>query len=210
MPTDAFGYLAAGMTLGLGAGLSPGPLLTLVLVQTLTHGTREGAKVAFSPLLTDVPILCAALIAMSWITAHPEVMGGVSLAGAIVVALFGVDCFKVRAITVPTEKVNPGSVKKGVLTNFANPHVYIFWATVGAPTTIQAWHVSHLAPFLFLGGFYCSLIGAKITVSIIAGRCGDLLSSRAYLLVMRFLGLALFAFALFLVRDGLRLLGLFG
>jgi threonine/homoserine/homoserine lactone efflux protein len=46
-------------------------LLTLVLTQTLRHGPREGIKVAFSPLLTDGPVLVASILALSWIQAYP-------------------------------------------------------------------------------------------------------------------------------------------
>lgn len=49
--------LIAGMTLGLYAGFSPGPLLILVISQTLKHGYKEGVKVAFAPIITDVPII---------------------------------------------------------------------------------------------------------------------------------------------------------
>ncbi|MBI9111245.1 LysE family translocator [Maridesulfovibrio ferrireducens] len=208
MNPDAIGYMVAGAALGLGAGLTPGPLLTLVLTQTFSHGPKEGAKVAFTPLLTDGPILCMSLLAMSWIKTHPSVMGIISIAGAIVVALFGYDCFKTRAIILPEMNIKPGSFKKGLLTNYMNPHVYIFWATVGAPSTLLASDSGMLAPVLFLSGFFVCLIGAKITVAYLAGRFRELLSSRTYLIIMRVLGLALFAFALFLLRDGLRFLNL--
>jgi len=53
--------LLTGAALGLSAGLSPGPLLALVIVQTLTYSVREGVKVAAAPLVTDLPIVLAAL-----------------------------------------------------------------------------------------------------------------------------------------------------
>ena len=88
----------AGAALGLSAGLSPGPLFTLVLAQSLSHGAREGVKVALAPLFTDLPILALAILAMAWIESHPLLMGLASLAGALVVARFGLDCFAVRSV----------------------------------------------------------------------------------------------------------------
>ncbi|TIH14715.1 lysine transporter LysE [Marinifilum sp. JC120] len=202
MNADILGYFAAGAALGLGAGMTPGPLLTLVLSQTMAHGSKEGIKVAFAPLLTDLPILCVCLLAMSWINTHPMFMGVISFAGAVVVTLFGIDCFKTKAITLPGIEVNPGSLKKGILTNYMNPHVYIFWATVGAPTVLGAGKYGVSGPILFLGGFYGCIIGAKIVIACLAGKFKSLLSSRGYLIVMRFLGLALLVFAAFLIRDG--------
>jgi threonine/homoserine/homoserine lactone efflux protein len=49
-----------GLSLGLGAGLAPGPLLALVIRSTLQDGAAAGVRVAFSPLVTDVPIIVRA------------------------------------------------------------------------------------------------------------------------------------------------------
>ena len=54
--------LATGAFLGLSCGLAPGPLLALVLAQTLRHGPREGCKIALTPLVTDPPIIVVALV----------------------------------------------------------------------------------------------------------------------------------------------------
>jgi threonine/homoserine/homoserine lactone efflux protein len=48
--------VATGLVLGLSCGLAPGPLMALVLAQSLRHGAREGCKIALAPLLTDMPI----------------------------------------------------------------------------------------------------------------------------------------------------------
>ena len=53
---------ASGAFLGLSCGLAPGPLLALLLAQTLRHGPGEGCKVALAPLFTDAPIIVATLV----------------------------------------------------------------------------------------------------------------------------------------------------
>jgi threonine/homoserine/homoserine lactone efflux protein len=55
MITGMTSAVLSGAALGLSAGVTPGPLLALVIAQTLTHGPREGGKVALAPLLTDAP-----------------------------------------------------------------------------------------------------------------------------------------------------------
>jgi hypothetical protein len=55
--------LATGAFLGLSCGLAPGPLLALLLAQTLRHGPREGCKIALTPLVADAPIILVALAA---------------------------------------------------------------------------------------------------------------------------------------------------
>ncbi|MEI6633029.1 MAG: hypothetical protein WCP22_04325 [Chlamydiota bacterium] len=65
MALGIFAFLGVGVVLGLSAGLSPGPLLALVVSQTLAHGVREGVKVAFVPLVTDLPVILIALFVLA-------------------------------------------------------------------------------------------------------------------------------------------------
>jgi threonine/homoserine/homoserine lactone efflux protein len=74
--------LTSGLLLGLSAGLSPGPMLALVLAQSLRHGPREGCKVVLAPLLTDPPIILIALIVASNLAQLRPVLGIVSILGA--------------------------------------------------------------------------------------------------------------------------------
>jgi threonine/homoserine/homoserine lactone efflux protein len=65
--------LASGVLLGLSCGLAPGPLLALLLAQTLWHGPREGCKIALTPLVTDAPIIVVALVVAAKHTrSHPR------------------------------------------------------------------------------------------------------------------------------------------
>ena len=41
--------LGSAVVYGLSAGFSPGPLLALVISQTLRYGIREGVKAAWRP-----------------------------------------------------------------------------------------------------------------------------------------------------------------
>src|SRR5260370_29908657 len=50
-------YLLQGIVLGFTAGISPGPMLGLVINQTLKHGWRAGSVTALAPLLSDIPII---------------------------------------------------------------------------------------------------------------------------------------------------------
>ena len=50
-------FLIAGIILGLSAGIAPGPLLTLVISETIQHNIKSGIKVALAPVITDIPIV---------------------------------------------------------------------------------------------------------------------------------------------------------
>jgi threonine/homoserine/homoserine lactone efflux protein len=201
-------YLASGVVLGLAAGFAPGPLLALILAQSIRFGTREGLKVAAAPLLTDLPIviLATALVAAAAGTAG-GVLGAISLAGAAFVAYLGIESIRATGVQAGRPDEAPRSWARGALVNALSPHPYIFWITVGAPILIRAWADGPLAAAAFLVGFYACLVGAKMLLAVIAGRSGGRLRGGAYRAVMVVLGALLLLFAVRLAGEGLRLLG---
>ena len=54
-------FIATGTILGASAGVAPGPLLTLVVAETLKHNIKEGIKVSLAPIITDMPIIILSL-----------------------------------------------------------------------------------------------------------------------------------------------------
>ena len=196
----------AGLVLGLSAGVAPGPLLALVMGETLSHGLPGGLKVAASPLITDAPIIALAALLVG--QTHGPLLGALSLAGAVVVALLARESFAVRELPMATAPGPDRSLAKGIVTNLLNPHPYIFWFTVGAPMLIRAWDTGPAAPAAFLAGFYLCLVGSKAVIALMTSGARSRLSHRAYAWTNRVLGAALAVFALLLARDGLRLLGL--
>ncbi|MEL7059947.1 MAG: hypothetical protein AAGN46_07975, partial [Acidobacteriota bacterium] len=56
-----FEPLALGLGFGTAAGLSPGPLMTLVVATALDRGAAAGARVAMAPLITDAPVIVLAV-----------------------------------------------------------------------------------------------------------------------------------------------------
>ena len=200
--------LASGVLLGLSAGLSPGPMLALVLAQTLRHGSREGCKIALSPLVTDVPIILVALALASKLAKSGTLLGIVSIAGALFVLYLAWSSFgAVRQETEPTPGERPRSWFKGIVTNLLNPHPWVFWLTVGAAILAKAMAQGWLVAAAFLFGFYLFLVGSKLGVALLAGQSRDLLTGQLYRVAMRVLAVLLGVFALLLFRGGLKYLG---
>ena len=50
------GLAIAGATLGIVEGIKPGPLLTMVIRETLSGGLRAGLWTAAAPIFTDGPL----------------------------------------------------------------------------------------------------------------------------------------------------------
>ena len=56
-----------------------GPLLVLVISETLRHGFRVGIMVAITPLLTDFPVMVVAILLLNQLTHFDLLLGGISL-----------------------------------------------------------------------------------------------------------------------------------
>ncbi len=198
--------LASGLLLGLSAGLSPGPMLALVLAQTLRHGSREGCKIALTPLITDPPIIVITWAVAAKLAQLRPVLGFVSIAGAVFVLYLAWESFRPSREEPQAPAEAPNSWLKGIITNLLNPHPWLFWLTVGAAILAKALAKGWQLAVAFLLGFYLLLVGSKIMVALLAGHSRNLLSGQLYRLAMRVLSGLLAVFALLLLREGLRLL----
>ncbi len=200
-------YLSSGMLLGLTAGISPGPLLTLVVSETLRHNVKEGIKVAVAPLITDLPIILLTAFILSRLSNMKPILGVISLSGALFLFFLAYESVTTQAISLHIQKVKPQSLKKGIFTNLLNPSPYIFWFAVGSPTILKASESSIFSSALFLAGFYICIIGSKVLIAALVEKSRNFLNSRIYVNVQRCLGIALLGFGLSFLKDGLRLFG---
>lgn len=198
--------LIAGITFGLYAGFSPGPLLVLVISQTLKHGYKEGVKVAFAPIITDVPIVLVTVLFLSLISRYTSILGIISIIGGVYLLYMAYGSFKTRGLTENVEVEEPKSFRKGATVNFLNPSPYLFWITIGGPIIINAYTENVLSPILFLIGFYTLLVGSKIALAYATSKSRDFITGNVYIYIMRILGVVLVIFALYFFNQGINLL----
>lgn len=199
-------FVSAAVVFGLSSGFSPGPLLALVIAQTIRHGVKEGIKVSAAPLITDVPIIAMAVFLLSGFAHVHTVLGWISIAGGLFVIYLAWETVRAAQPRADMGNRQVQSLGRGVAVNALSPHPYLFWITVGAPIVIRAREQSLTAAAVFILCFLFSLVGAKVLVAVLVGRTKGVLAGKVYRYIMRVLGLLLFVFALSLVRDGLVLL----
>ena len=202
-------YLTMGAVFGLTAGISPGPLLTLVISETLRHNKTEGVKIAIAPLITDIPIVLLTIFIFSKMASFDVVIGIISILGGIFIAYLGYDSIKSKGIEIEIQNLKLKSIRKGIIVNILNPHPYIFWLMVGAPITIKAYQASPAAAFAFIIAFYVLLIGSKISIALVVDRSRAFLKNKLYIWTLRILGLVLLILAILLIKEGISYLGLF-
>ena len=198
--------LTTGILFGLSSGLAPGPLLALVVTQTLKHDAKEGMKVAAAPLLTDLPIILVSVFILTRFLNYRSILGGISLVGGLYVLYLAYESLNTRFLSVGFSETEPRSFRKGWWVNTLSPHPYLFWITVGVPFILKSENEGLLPPALFVLSFFMSLVGSKMLLALLVGRSRSLLTQSAYLWVMRSLGFMLALFGIFLLRDGLTLL----
>jgi threonine/homoserine/homoserine lactone efflux protein len=199
--------LSAAAVYGLSAGFLPGPLLALVVSQTLRYGAREGAKAAMAPLITDLPIILVSVLVMRSLSESRTALGFISMAGGLFVIYLAYGCFRTTRLDIGDSKYGPQSLGQGAAVNALNPHPYLFWLTVGGPSVIRAWAESPLWAGAFIAVFIGCIIGSKMLIAAVVGQSRHMLSGKVYGTIMRALGLMLLIFAALLFSDGLELAG---
>lgn len=186
--------VALGLALGLGAGVSPGPLLAVLLVATVERGFLAGARVACVPLITDAPIVVLCVLVLRELPSGP--LAALSLAGAAFLAYLAVEAVRGDAEAAASQS----DVRRGVLVNALSPHPWLFWSTVGGPLLVDAAERSPALAAGFAAAFYLVLVGAKVAIAalVAAGR------RAAWVRAARPLSAAMFGVAaIALLVDGL-------
>jgi len=200
--------ITAGIILGLSAGFAPGPLLALVISETLRHGVGSGMRVALAPLITDIPIIALTFLLSVFLADAQPVIGVIALVGGSFVLWLGVSSLRMKRVAFEEAPEMPRSLAKGIAANALSPHPYIFWLTVGTPILSKAMDTDWILAAVFIIIFYACLVGAKMLLAILAGRSRGFLQGKAYINTMRALGALMCLFALMLFRDGFSLLGI--
>lgn len=164
-----------GLTVGLAAGFTPGPLFTLVITSTLRRGFWAGAKVAIAPLLSDLPVIAICL----WLISEMDdvVVGWLGVVGGIYLLYLAYRTVQAGAAVVvgngTPELPDPDQRKpwaerdfiRGLLVNLLSPHPWVFWITVGAPLVDNSpvwWATTG-----FLITFYGLLVGGKVALAAV-------------------------------------------
>ncbi len=197
--------LALGLTMGVAAGISPGPLLVLVIVQTLRSGLRAGVVTALTPLVSDAVVVATSLLVLSrlpgWVLPAIGVVGG----GYVVWIAWETW----RAATQPigvdgAEPLSSGAaLRRALLVNLASPHPWLTWATVLGPLVLAAAKDGLGLAALFIAGFYLMLVGAKVILALVVARGRRVVTGGAYQWLMRVSAALLVVLAAVLLWDSI-------
>ncbi len=186
-------FFFSALSFGLAAGIKPGPLGIVVIQQTLSRGLPAGVRASLAPLITDGPIIIAALWLLSKFKSIDLLAAAMSLAGGIYLLWLATKMFRVRDISLSEKLRSQGSLATAVKVNLLNPGPYLFWFTVGGSYIIRGTAVESA---VFVVTAIGALIASKVAVAVLASRFLPALESRGYLLAMKFLAATMVSFGL--------------
>jgi threonine/homoserine/homoserine lactone efflux protein len=198
--------LLAGLSIGLAAGVSPGPLQTLVVTSTLRRGFGAGWRVAMAPLLTDVPIVLLAVVAVG--SLPDSFVRGLGIAGGVIVIAFGL--WELRSADRGGSPVadegtgDAGDLLRGAAVNAVSPHPWIFWIAAGAPLVVRAWETAPWRAFTFLLAFWATLVGAKVVLAAVVAAARHRLSDTWRMRLVVVGGVALVIGGIVLLVEAIR------
>jgi threonine/homoserine/homoserine lactone efflux protein len=150
-----FGYLILGATFAFAAVVQPGPFQAWLIAQTASHGWRRTLPAAFSPLLSDGPVILLTVLVLrrlpAWLTTWLRVAGGLF----VLYLAFGAfrTWRRFRAETPPAPPAG-GSLMRATLVNLLNPNPWISWSLVMGPLLLKAWREAPAHAAALLVGFY--------------------------------------------------------
>lgn len=174
-------FLLLGAGIGFVSGISPGPVLTLVVTQTLRGGWLRGAAVAAGPLLADGPIVVVAITVFNQLP--PQVLPAISIIGGVFLLYLAVtNALSARNAVLPRGQSMRarGGLLTGLLARALSPHPYLFWFLVGGPTLVRAQEQGWQAVLGFLVGYYATIVGSNVGLALALHRWMSLLSDRVY------------------------------
>lgn len=188
--------IIAALTLGITAGLKPGPLGIYVIHQTLLHGARSGLLASFAPFVSDGPIIIGSFLLVSSFKQFDIFITIISVLGALYIAFIAIRLMVASPVTQQPVAA-PSSFLTAVKINLLNPAPYIFWSTVGGTYLLQN-DLADAAVFAIL--FLATLSITKFIMALSIKTLGGRFSDRYIAYVLKILALLLmfFAFRLFI------------
>ncbi len=189
--------------LALISTITPGPLMALIIGETLKHGKVNGILIGMAPLITDLPIMLASVFILSKLQNLDLLLGLISLCGAGYLAYLAYGNITVKNIHLETT-VGSKSLTKGIITNFLNPNPYIFYFSILAPIAIKGMKVNFLYGPLSVSIFLGVFVIGNTTVALSVHSIKGFLHSKTYLYVIRALGFILLFFSITFFREGLK------
>jgi len=153
-------YIILGITYAFAAAAQPGPFQTYLISESVRKGWRHTLPAAFSPLISDGPIIILILVVLNQVPG--TFVRFLRLAGGIFLLYLAAGAFRAWRRYDP-EKVLAGgaagrTMLKAVMVNVINPNPYLAWSLVMGPLFLAGYRESPARGIVMLIAFYSTFI----------------------------------------------------
>jgi threonine/homoserine/homoserine lactone efflux protein len=159
-------YVLLGATYALAAAVQPGQFQAYLFSQAVTNGWRSTAPAAFSPLLSDIPVVCLVLFVLTHVP--PAFVLALQLIGGAFLLYLAYGSFRSwrdfeRPVAHEPTKSHE-TLLKAALVNLFNPNPYIAWSVVLGPLLLAAWQKGPANGIALVATFYATMIAGTLAV----------------------------------------------
>ncbi|MCI0555334.1 MAG: LysE family transporter [Anaerolineae bacterium] len=197
-------YILQGIGYGFAAAVQPGPFQTYLISETLTKGWKRSLLIAFSPLISDGPIIALCLLVLNQVPLWFQRF--LYIAGGLFVLYLAYGAYKswkyFDSNNLLAESGNQKSILKGALMIMISPGPYIYWSLVTGPILLRGWRESPLIGLGFLAGFYAVVILGLTAIILVFGKAREL-GPRMNRVLIGISAIALFCFGLYQLWLGI-------
>ncbi len=174
-----------GIAFGFSAASVPGPLQGFLINTSLRYGWRRTLFIVVSPLIVDIPIILAVLLALETVAAVvPNIVDVIRIIGGLFVFYLAwgalqdlrqKSTFAAAAADAPrAEQTRAGTFSRALVLNAVSPGPYIFWTTINGPLLKQGLDESLLHGVVFMLAFYGTFLSGLIALAILIDWLGTL------------------------------------
>jgi len=200
----------------LSGALMPGPLMTVIIKESLQQGWRTGFLISAGHGLAEVTLLALfglglnRLLRLQWVPVAIGIVGGlvllymgVEICRSVLKGAPALDFNQPQAgVSQPVGAFRLSPVKSGLIATVANPYWVLWWFTIGILYVTQALHAGILGLGLFYTGHFLADLSWCMIVAIAAATGKRFLSPIAYQGILVVCGVFLVALAAYFIYQG--------
>jgi threonine/homoserine/homoserine lactone efflux protein len=137
-----FAIFTLSFTIALSGALAPGPLLAAVIAQTARHGAKTGPLLILGHAIVEIAMVALIVLGCARFMNNPVIFKSIALAGAGILAYFGISLF----LSLKTASMEPSRAPQhvkhltlmGITMSLSNPYWSIWWLTIGMGLVLVA------------------------------------------------------------------------
>lgn len=199
-----------GIALGLVIAIMIGPVFFFIINTSIKKGFSSAALASCGVMLSDALFITLAYFGSSVLLYLNKHQHTASLAGGIVIALYGLILIvrearvSARSLELPEEKSKPVIyVLKGFLLNSINPSVLLFWMVVAGTIPVKE-EFSHVQTITFYACTLITILSTDFLKAWSATRLRNIVTAKFLIWMNRIAGSVLIIYGISMVIKAMK------